>query len=117
MLANGGELDGRRILSRELVHAFNVPRANSDEPDPVMFNMPLPISVGGFWLGGAHPPVCSVRNPRAICHPGQGGSIGWADFDANLAVAICHNRLFNATTVEEDALLPIADAVRDALHV
>lgn len=40
-----------------------------------------------------------------------------ADFDANLAVAICHNRLFNATRVEEDASLPIANAVRDALRL
>ena len=73
------------------------------------------IGIGGFWLGGANPPVCSARNPRAICHPGQGGSIGWADPDQNLAVAICHNRLFNPTTCEEDAILVVANAVREAL--
>jgi CubicO group peptidase (beta-lactamase class C family) len=82
-----------------------------------MFNIPLPISIGGFWLGGSDPPVCSVKSPRAICHPGQGGSIGWADFDANLAVAICHNRLFNAASAKEDALLAVAEAVREALHL
>lgn len=117
MLANGGELDGVRILPRSLVATFNTPRARSDEPDPVMFNIPLPIGIGGFWLGGPNTPVCSVRNPRAICHPGQGGSIGWADPDLNLAVAICHNRLFNASTPAEDPILPIADAVRRALGV
>lgn len=115
MLANGGELDGVRLLSSELVATFNTPRANSDEPDPVMFNIPLPISIGGYWLGRDYPPVCAVKNPRAICHPGQGNSIGWADPDNNLAVAICHNRLFNAGTVEEDALLPIADTIRREL--
>jgi CubicO group peptidase (beta-lactamase class C family) len=59
--------------------------------------------------------VCAARSPRALCHPGQGGSIGWADPDEELAVAICHNRLFNPATREDDAILGIADAVRIAL--
>jgi CubicO group peptidase (beta-lactamase class C family) len=117
MLANGGELDGVRILSKSLVDTLNTPRANSDEPDPVMFGIPLPISIGGFWLGGPHPPVCSAQSPRALCHPGQGGSIGWADPDENVAVAICHNRLFNASTLDQDAILVVANAVRAALGV
>jgi CubicO group peptidase (beta-lactamase class C family) len=117
MLAGGGELDGVRLLSKQLVSTLNVPRANSAEPDPVMFGFPLPITKGGFWFGGDHPPVCSARSPRALCHPGQGGSIGWADPDTQLAVAICHNRLFNPTTRDEDAILTIADAVREALHL
>jgi CubicO group peptidase (beta-lactamase class C family) len=117
MLANGGELDGVRLLSGERVAAFSTPRANSEEPDPVMFGFPIPISVGGFWLGGTNPPVCSARNPRAICHPGQGGSIGWADPDLNLAVAICHNRLFNPSTLEDDAILVVANSVREALGI
>ena len=115
MLAGGGQLDGVRLLSSELVATLNTPRANSEEPDPVMFGFPIPITIGGYWFGGEHAPVCSAKNPRAICHPGQGGSIGWADPDNELAVAICHNRLFNPTTREEDAILPIADAVREAL--
>jgi CubicO group peptidase (beta-lactamase class C family) len=115
MLANLGELDGVRVLSRKLAQTFNTPRAHSDEPDQVMFNIPLPISIGGFWLGGPNTPVCSPKSPRAICHPGQGGSIGWADPETGLAVAICHNRLFNASTPAEDPILPIADAVRAGL--
>lgn len=115
MLANGGELDGVRLLSNKLVQTLNVPRAQSDEPDEVMFNIALPISMGGFWLGGPNTPVCSPKNPRALCHPGQGGSIGWADPDTRLAVAICHNRLFNASSPEEDPILPIANAIREGL--
>jgi CubicO group peptidase (beta-lactamase class C family) len=114
MLANLGELDGVRILSRNLAATLNVPRANSEELDQVMFNIPLPISIGGFWLGGPNTPVCSPASQRALCHPGQGGSIGWADPETRLAVAICHNRLFNASTPEEDPLLSIANAVREA---
>ncbi|WP_323146580.1 serine hydrolase domain-containing protein [Pseudomonas marginalis] len=116
-LANGGELDGVRLLSRELVATLNTPRANSEEPDPVMFGFPIPITIGGFWFGGNYPPVTCVQNSRAICHPGQGNSIGWADPDVNLAVAICHNKLFNPTSPEEDPLLPIAQAVREALGI
>jgi CubicO group peptidase (beta-lactamase class C family) len=115
LLAQGGELDGVRLLSKSLVDTLNTPRARSDEPDPVMFGFPLPITVGGYWFGGEHPPVCAARSPRALCHPGQGGSIGWADPDDQLAVAICHNRLFNPATREDDAILPIAEAVRRAL--
>lgn len=114
-LANGGELDGVRLLSSERVASLSVPRTNSAEPDPVMFGFPIPITEGGFWFGGDYPPVSCVGNPRAICHPGQGNSIGWADPDLNLAVAICHNRLFNPTAVEEDPLFPIAQAIREAL--
>lgn len=78
-------------------------------------NVAFRAGLGGFWLGGNYPPVCSAKSPRAICHPGQGGSIGWADFDANLGVAICHNRLFNPNSIEEDAVLTIANTVREAL--
>ncbi|WP_022981582.1 EstA family serine hydrolase [Ideonella sp. B508-1] len=115
MLAGGGELDGVRLLSPQRVATLNTPRARSEEPDQVMFGFPIPITIGGFWFGGEHPPVCSARSPRALCHPGQGGSIGWADPDRQLAVAICHNRLFNPGTREEDAILTIADAVHAAL--
>ena len=115
MLAGGGELGGVRLLSRKLATTLNTPRQHSDELDPVMFNIPIPITIGGYWFGGEHPPVCSVASPRAICHPGQGGSIGWADADAQLAVAICHNRLFNPGNRDEDAILTIADAVRETL--
>jgi CubicO group peptidase (beta-lactamase class C family) len=110
MLAQGGELDGVRLLSAERVAGFSTLRAASDELDPVMFGIPLPISVGGYWLGGP-----KVRNPRAIWHPGAGGSIGWADSDARLAVAICHNRMFNTRNPADDPILPICDAIRAAL--
>ena len=115
MLANGGELDGVRLLSRERVAVLNTPRPRSDEPDPVMFGFPLPITVGGFWLGGDHPPMSAAKHARAFGHPGQGNSIGWADPGTGLAVAICHNRLFNPASREEDPLLPIAEAVRAGL--
>jgi CubicO group peptidase (beta-lactamase class C family) len=110
MLAEGGELDGVRLLSKERVAAFSTCRDNGDEPDPVMFGAPIPISVGGYWLGGDR-----VTSPRAIWHPGAGGSIGWADPDHRLAVAICHNRMFNAYDPKDDPILPITRAIAKTL--
>lgn len=110
VLAGGGELDGVRLLSADRVANFSNVRDNGDEPDPVMFGMPIPISVGGYWLGGHR-----VSSPRAIWHPGAGGSLGWADPEQNLAVAICHNRMFNAHDPKDDPILPISKAIVSAL--
>ena len=110
MLAQGGELDGVRLLSQERVASFQTLRTRSDEPDPVMFGIPLPISNGGYWLGGPR-----VFGDRAIWHPGAGGSIGWADPERELAVAICHNRMFTARKIEDDPIYPISAAIIKAL--
>src|SRR5229473_6892768 len=118
MLANGGALGGIRLLAEERVRSFSVPRPQREEFDPVVWRV-LNLGMGGFHLGGESPPAPPVvgRNPLIICHPGAGGSIGWADPDAHLAVAICHNRMFNAPTPVGNPLVPIGDAVRRALGV
>jgi CubicO group peptidase (beta-lactamase class C family) len=115
MLANGGEIDGVRILSEKLVQTFNIPRSNAEEVDPVMFGFPVPISIAGYWLGGNYPPVTCAKTPSAICHPGAGNSMAWADMDTGLAVSICHNRMFNPSSIEQDPMAQIADAVRQGL--
>ena len=116
MLANGGQLNGVRLLSAERVTSFAAPRPHFEDADPVFFGMKVPISWSGFWLGGAEaPPVSSPRNMRALCHPGMGGSIGWADPDSKLAVAFCHNRMFDTVDIEEDSRTVIGDAIRAAL--
>ncbi|MDO7833464.1 serine hydrolase domain-containing protein [Sphingobium sp. HBC34] len=112
MIAQGGELDGVRILPADLVATFNTPRPFSDEPDPVMFGMPVPLGIAGFWLGGENPPVAAAKYPRALCHPGAGNSIGFADPETRLAVAITHNRMQAPRAREDDTALIIADAIR-----
>lgn len=117
MIAQGGELDGVRILPADLVATFNTPRPNSDEPDPVMFGFPVPLGIAGFWLGGDTFSVAAAKHPRALCHPGAGNSIGFADPETKLAVAIAHNRMQSPQTREDDTALMIADAVRADLGI
>ena len=76
--------------------------------------------MGRGRVGDAAPPLSMVaagRNPRTFGHPGAGGAIGWADSDTRLAVAITHNRMFRATTPEENPFEPIGEAVRKALGI
>ena len=75
-----------------------------------MFGIPIPISIGGYWLGGHR-----VTSERTIWHPGAGGSIGWADLENRLAVAICHNCMFNTRDPDADPILPITRAIARSL--
>ena len=116
MLANGGQLNGVRLLSEERVASFAAPRPHFEDADPVFFGMVVPIGWAGYWLGGGeNPPVAAPRSMRALCHPGMGGSIGWADPDLKLAVAFCHNRMFDTRDIGEDSRTLIGDTIRAAL--
>jgi CubicO group peptidase (beta-lactamase class C family) len=113
LLANGGELDGVRLLSEDRVRRFNVPRPPCDYD--LVLGVPHPGTIGGFWLAGSPSTSPMGSGPRAFGHPGAGGAVGWADPDARLAVAINHNRMFNAPTPEANPFTAIGRAVRDAL--
>ena len=121
MLANGGELDGIRLLSKHRVGLFTAPRPPCDY-DPVR-GEPARTGIGGFMLVGSSGMEPAGSNPRTFGHTGAGGSIGWADPDARLAVAITHNRMFDSRNLasspipEEKPLVAIGRAVRKALGV
>lgn len=75
------------------------------------------IGIGGFWLGGPYPHAEAATGdfPHVLCQPGAGGSIGWADLDTRLSVAICHNRMFTndpPRPVVEHPHFAIGQAVR-----
>lgn len=115
ILAQRGTLDGVKLLSRERVDAACVPRIGN-EPDPVYFSAVMPLSEGGYWMGsGSVPFVGMVEGPRAICCPGAGASIGWADPDTGLAVAFCHNRMIRPKTSQEHPFYGIANTIRSSL--
>lgn len=116
ILAQKGALDGRRLLSEARVEAACLPRSGPTAPDPVYFNGVMALSEGGYWLGSQSVPlVYPVGSPTAICCPGAGASIGWADPETGLAVAFCHNRMTRPTTGPGHPFAPIADAIRSSL--
>ena len=117
VLANGGMLNGVRLLSGERVRSFCVPRPETDRPDSIL-GIPVRVGTAGFWLGGDVSPSYPYRlvgkNPHTLCHPGAGGSIGWADPDARVAVAICHNRM---THTPSEAFAPICAALEEVFGI
>ena len=115
MLANGGELDGVRLLSEDRVRTFNVPRPPSDW-DPV-HGVPHKGTIGGFHVPGSPGMWPAGTNPHVFGHNAAGGTVGWADPDARLGVMITHNRMFPHGPREDNALFPIGEAVREALGV
>ncbi len=115
MLANGGELDGIRLLSEDRVRRFNVPRPPCDY-DPV-HGVPHHGTIGGFHFAGSPGMGAMGNKPSAFGHNGAGGSIGWADPDHRLAVAIHHNRMVPHGPPKESPLTPIGEAVRAALGI
>ncbi|MCG3776544.1 MAG: D-alanyl-D-alanine carboxypeptidase [Nitrospira sp.] len=118
MLANGGELDGVRILSEERVRGFLVERPNGALLDGVLFGgnrVAAEIGIGGYWLGGG---TVLGDGTAILRHGGSGGALGWADLDRGLAVMINHNRMFEGYDPSSDqhpfaaigrAVLDIAD--------
>ena len=115
MLANGGELDGVRLLSEHRVRTFHVPRPPSDY-DPVS-GTPHNGTIGGFHFAGSPGMGAMGNNPLVFGHNGAGGSLGWADPTHRLSVAIQHNRMVAHGPPEESPLTPIGTAVRKALGI
>jgi CubicO group peptidase (beta-lactamase class C family) len=118
MIAMGGELDGARLLSAEIVDSFPVPRSDPEGLDETLQSTVL-VSQRGYWLGGPPPygyPAAGTGR-RTICSPGAGGSVVWADLDTGLSAAIFHNMMHQSQMGSHDPeinpLLRLADAIRD----
>jgi CubicO group peptidase (beta-lactamase class C family) len=84
-IANGGEIDGTRFLSPEIVAGLTGrPSRKRDR------NILVPLS---FHLGYHSVPFGGVM--PGFGHVGLGGSFGWADPASGLAFAYVHNRLLS----------------------
>lgn len=113
ILAGGGELDGKRLLSAERVEMCCHLRPGGTLPDPVFFGMPMPLGEGGYWMyDGQSPLTLAFGSKTAIGNPGAGGSLGWADPRTGLAVAYCHNRMSGA-----DGASLVGHAIRAELGI
>jgi CubicO group peptidase (beta-lactamase class C family) len=85
MLAGGGELEGRRLLSVGTVRRAG--EVQTREPDRVLL---LPM----HWRLGYHSAfTLTGRVPTGFGHFGYGGSGAWADPRRELAIAMVTNRL------------------------
>jgi CubicO group peptidase (beta-lactamase class C family) len=92
-IANGGEVDGTRFLSRELVAGLTGRR--SLRPDRNLF---VPLA---FHLGYHSLPIGSVM--PGFGHVGLGGSVGWTDPASGVAFALVHNRLLTPLVMTDHA--------------
>jgi CubicO group peptidase (beta-lactamase class C family) len=92
-IANGGEIDGTRFLSRELVAGLTGRR--SFRPDRNLF---VPLA---FHLGYHSLPYGNVM--PGFGHVGLGGSVGWADPADGVAFALVHNRLLTPFVMTDHA--------------
>ncbi|MGV2984346.1 serine hydrolase domain-containing protein [Microbacterium sp. AGC85] len=94
LLANRGEMNGVRLLSEERVMDFLTPRPNTDAVD-MYLGMKVPVSAYGYYLSDETPGMIPVITPHSsiVWMPGAGSSIGWAELDTGLAVAITHNHM------------------------
>ena len=108
-LAEGGVLDGSRIL-----HPETVALANTVESDGIDEVFKLPTRFGlGFQL--TRPAWPFGPGARTFGHGGGGGSLGFADPDARVGFGYATNRLLWGPTRSDPRWAPLFDALYDAL--
>lgn len=97
-LANGGAIDGVRLVSPERIALMSAIQV--DSPDRVLM-MPMRKSIG-YFNGGKMMGMHGATGPRetAFGHPGAGGSIAFADPEAGLSVGITINKMLSTLTAE-----------------
>lgn len=91
MLANGGEIDGVRVLKPETIQMATRRSNTPGEIDRIM-RVPMPWGLG-FQLGGEPtvPIFGKSSSPHAFGHAGAGCTVGWADPDRSLGFAFLTN--------------------------
>jgi CubicO group peptidase (beta-lactamase class C family) len=81
------EVDGIRILTPEQVKAATVQRTSG--PNTILMDMDIQFGLG-FML---HSSLIALGGTGSFGHFGAGGSVGWADPDAELAFGYIMNRM------------------------
>jgi CubicO group peptidase (beta-lactamase class C family) len=109
-LANGGELDGARILTPERIDIATV--LQTDEVDG-RFKIATRKALG-YWLAGPGLTAAEGAGPNAFGHAGSGGSAGFADRERHYAFAITKNGLTSTQEAQPTAVI-VEQAVEEAL--
>ncbi|WP_055405433.1 MULTISPECIES: serine hydrolase domain-containing protein [unclassified Mycobacterium] len=105
-LTNGGNIDGQRFLSEELVASLTGRR--SLRPD---LNVFFPMS---FHLGYHGSPVPGLL--RGFGHAGLGGTIGWADPVTKSSFGFVHNRLLTPMVADQLLFVPLLVPLQRAVN-
>ncbi|HJC59337.1 MAG TPA: beta-lactamase family protein [Candidatus Dietzia intestinigallinarum] len=110
LLANKGTMNGVRLLSEKQVESFLEKRPNSEAVDKYL-GISVPVSKYGYYLSDETPGMIPIITPDSpiVWMPGAGSSVGWAELDTGLAVAITHNNMEMGSPPSWPA---IAEAVR-----
>lgn len=111
MLANGGTLDGVRLLSPERIGLINALQTN--DYDETLGSSPrkgLGYMLGGPFEQGGN--LTIGPSERAFGHSGLGGSIGFADPDRRLSVGITTNYMRTWSDPKEVTAYKIAEKIR-----
>jgi CubicO group peptidase (beta-lactamase class C family) len=87
-LANGGEIDGIRIISKKAIETATMEEVKGDQDDLIL-GRPRRFA-RGFALNTED---MYGPNPRAFGHAGAGGSVGFADPDTNIAIGYAMNQM------------------------
>lgn len=82
-----GEVDGVRLLTPEQLRAATTRR--TEGPNRVLLDLDIQFGLG-FMLRSD---LLALGGPRSFGHFGAGGSVGWADPDAELAFGYVMNRM------------------------
>ena len=124
ILANGGTLDGTRLLSESRVRSLLEVRPHNDRIDEVG-GARTSVGIGGLWVrdpeapdgpdASGLPPDVLGSSPDILYHTGAGGTIAFADLDRRIAVAICHNRMFGSLPIGQHPWVDVAAAVWDTI--
>ncbi|HXD89513.1 MAG TPA: serine hydrolase domain-containing protein [Candidatus Binataceae bacterium] len=108
-LACGGEVEGVRVLSPGQIEQGYTEQSNG--PDAVMFGLPSRFGLG-YRL--TQPAAKYGPNPHAFGHTGAGGSLAFADPDAQLGFAYTMNQMGPHILIDPRAVALI-DAIYESL--
>ena len=109
-LANGGELDGVRILP-----ASRIDKATVLQTDAIDGRFKTATRKAlGYWLAGPGLTAAEGAGPNAFGHAGSGGSVGFADRERNYAFALTKNGLTSTQEAQPTASI-VEQAVEEAL--
>ena len=109
-MANGGELDGTRLLAESTVEEATQTHAETDSDGTL--SRPARYALG-FWTGGlANDMFGSVSSERMFGHAGLGSIFGWGDPDKNVGFAYVTNGIREESYEHAARVNALSDAVR-----